>query len=37
MVARQIQDVDLLEMGRQVAVHQGVQLADGQAILELLR
>ena len=36
MVARQVQDVDLLEVGGQVAVHQGVQLADGQAILELV-
>ena len=36
VVARQVQDVDLLEVGGKVAVHQGVQLADCQAILELV-
>ena len=36
VVARQVQDVDLLEVGRQVAVHQGVKLADGEAVLELV-
>ena len=36
VVAGQIQDVDLLELGRQVAEHEGVQLADGQTVLELV-
>lgn len=36
VVASQIQYVDLLKMGSQVAVHQGMALSDRQAVLELV-